>query len=371
LGLVAEYGGKTEVIPVIDSAGTLEYKLTLAIKKLTAQSMPVLGVVSGNGELTEKEMATAFSSLREIYTIETIDLKTEGKISDDISALLIPGPKEKFEEAQLKKIDSFVVSGKPAIFLVDGVAVDASTGAKRTLLGLDKIFNAWGVKLNDDLVADISNGRASFSSSQNSRNFTYLMNYPLWPKILPENIDQKSAIVSSLQSLVLPWASSLTITPMDELVVSKLLKTTDHAWNQVENYIIDPSSLNPPKSGKQYVLAAILTGKIKSAFEQGETANGKIAIVGDSDFATDMFSGGGSSDNLIFFQNLVDGLALDSDLISIRSKAATDRPIKNLSAGAKETIRYANIFALAVIILTFGFLRYFWRRKAKKIKLED
>ncbi len=365
LGLIVEYGGETEVIPVVNSVSNLEYNLTLAIKKLTTRDMPILGIVSGNEEISQ-----ALSVLNEIYKVETIDLKSEEEIGTSVSALLISAPKEEFSEDQLKKIDSFVVSGRPVVFLVDGVNVDSSVGAAKNSLGLEKLFNSWGVVLNNDLVADVSNGRASISSSGGSMGFTYLINYPLWPKILPENFDQESAIVSGLQSLVLPWASSLTINPIEGIVVSKLLKSTEHAWSQSENFDINPSELKAPSKGKQYVLGAILTGKIKSIFSAGETDSGKIAIIGDSDFASDNFTGG-SSDNLIFFQNLVDGLALDSDLISIRSKASEDRPIKSLSAVAKEIIRYINIFVLAILILIFGFIRYFWRRRGKRQKINN
>ena len=89
-----------------------------------------------------------------------------------------------------------------------------------------------------------------------------------------------------------------------------------------------------------------------------------MILVGDSDFATDMFTGNGS-DNMLFFQNIVDGLTLDSDLINIRAKSATDRPIEALSKTAKETVRYVNIFGVTAIVLIIGFLRYFLRRRNK------
>jgi ABC-type uncharacterized transport system involved in gliding motility auxiliary subunit len=90
-------------------------------------------------------------------------------------------------------------------------------------------------------------------------------------------------------------------------------------------------------------------------------------VVGDSDFATDMFTGGGA-DNMLFFQNLVDGLSLDSDLINIRAKTATERPITLPDKKAKETMRYLNIFGVTVVVLVIGMLRYFLRRRNKKIE---
>jgi ABC-type uncharacterized transport system involved in gliding motility auxiliary subunit len=86
-------------------------------------------------------------------------------------------------------------------------------------------------------------------------------------------------------------------------------------------------------------------------------------LVGDSDFLRDSLSGG--SDNLIFFQNLVDSLTLDEGLINIRSKGIASRPLQELSDGSKASIRYLNVFGLTVLALIFGLWRYYSRRKSR------
>jgi hypothetical protein len=61
-------------------------------------------------------------------------------------------------------------------------------------------------------------------------------------------------------------------------------------------------------------------------------------------------------------------LTLDNDLINIRSKGATERPIKEFSDNTKAALRYINIFLLTIIFIGYGLLRY-WLRK--KIRFSD
>ncbi len=87
-------------------------------------------------------------------------------------------------------------------------------------------------------------------------------------------------------------------------------------------------------------------------------------MVGDSEFVLDRIAGG-TEDNTIFFQNLVDSLSLDDTLISIRSKGVTNRPIKELSDSSRLAIRYANVLALTVLVIAFGLIRYFLRKRSR------
>jgi ABC-type uncharacterized transport system involved in gliding motility auxiliary subunit len=193
-----------------------------------------------------------------------------------------------------------------------------------------------------------------------------MVNYPLWPKILPNNMDKQNVIVANLQNLIFPWVSSITVTPKDGENVVYLAKSSNDSRAQTDGFVLDPQAA-PSTAGTpgQYNLAVYVSGKLMSAFNQGSTDKARVALVGDSDFASDMFSGQGS-DNMLFFQNLVDGLSLDSGLINIRAKTATERPITLPDNNKKEIIRYVNIFGVTALVLIFGLARYFLRRRNKK-----
>jgi len=195
-----------------------------------------------------------------------------------------------------------------------------------------------------------------------------MLNYPLWPKITKDGFNQDHTAVAKLESLVLPWASSLNIIEQNidsETIISPLLKTTKNAWLQEENFDLNPrsSSLSiPSNKPNQYILAYSLSGKIKSAYSDNTTSKAKIIVIGDADFISDKYLRQ-NPENLLFFQNIVDYLSIDEDLIKIRSKGVTSRPIKEINDNKRHFIRYVNIFGTTFAVICFGMLRYYSRRK--------
>ena len=97
-------------------------------------------------------------------------------------------------------------------------------------------------------------------------------------------------------------------------------------------------------------------------------------LVSDSRFLAD--DGGMSvQDNLVFLMNAVDYLAGDQDLISLRSREITSRPLdilqltdeevrkysqaerEKLENTTKKRWKYANMLLPSVLIIGFGFFR--------------
>lgn len=366
LGMAVQYGDKIEAIPVIQDTRNLEYQTTLAIKKVTDQISAVIGFVTSNSTLsTETEISVAYGKIRELYEVINVDLSINADIPLEINTLVIAGPKEEFSEDQLKAIDSFVMRGGSLLILVDGVKVEDGLMASNNIIGLDDLLLNYGVKLNHDLVLDVSSAMASFSQGF----ITFSSNYPFWPKVLRDGFDQDNVSVAKLESVVLPWVSSIEVleSKTEDGNISYLIKTTPKSWTQTENYDLNPQSRGlgiPAGNIGQKNLAVSITGKMSSAYSGESTETGRLIVVGDSEFMSDGFSQR-NPDNLILFQNLVDSLSLDEDLINIRSKGVTERPIKELSDGARMGIRYANIFGLTLVVMAFGLIRYFTRRRSK------
>lgn len=365
LGIAARYGDKTEIIPVVENTDNFEYQMTLAIKKVISGEMAAVGFAAGNSTADlENEMSAAYEKTGELYQAQPVDLDSEKEIPDDIDTLVIAGPKEKFSEVQLKAIDAFLMKGKALLILADGVNVGDGLIASVNDTGLNDLLEKYGIKINNDLALDVSSGIVSFTQGY----VTFSTNYPLWPKILPQGFDRENAATANLESLVLPWASTLEVAEdkIDKAnKISYLARTTDKAWRQAGDFDLNPQQMFQPAGEKGiFNLAVAVSGKFTSAYGNGETGNGRLIVVGDSDFIKDGFSRN-APDNLVFFQNLIDSLSLDEDLINIRSKGVSDRPLKELSDGAKAAIRYFNIFGLTIIIVAFGMVRYYIRRRSK------
>jgi len=357
MGIAISYGDNTEVIPAVkQNTSDLEYQLTTAIKKVTSDEMAVIGILSSNASANlEKDLSLAYKELSSLYSVLPVDLSGENpEVPSQIKTLIIPGPKEKFSEDQIKALKTFVDNGSSIIALVDGVVIKEGLNAEKNDLGLNSFLENYGINLNNDLVGDVRSGVASFSQGF----FTFSSNYSFWPRITKEGFNHEYNAVANLENVILPWASSISIvdenkTSQEDVIV--LANTTNKAWVVKDNLNVDPKSANNPQGTRQEYNLAL---KLKV----NDKAN--IIVVGDSDFMTNNFIQG-NPDNLTFFQNLVDSLSLDDDLINIRSKKVSSRPLKELTDSEKAMYRYLNVFGVTVLVIFYGMFRYFMRRKSR------
>ncbi|NTU98410.1 GldG family protein [Candidatus Falkowbacteria bacterium] len=368
MGMIISYGDKDEVVPVLQDVSNFEYMVSSDIRKLTSDKMPTVGLLTLKNGLNWEESATqAKKSLESLYQVTMVDLKAKKEIPSEVSILVVAGPKDKFSDDELKAIDAYVMHGGSVMFLVDGVKIGDGLSATKNDVGLDKLLSAYGLTLNKDLVLDNSMGVASF----NQGFMKFSIPYPYWPKVVGPGFDQANPAVSRLGSLVLEWASSIDVN-QDKIgnpKISYLAKTTDQAWHVTDSFNLIPNKIESPESFSQYNLAVAVSGDIKSAFGKGSNSKARIILVGDSDFLTDNLLNSG--DNLSFFQNTVDYLGQDEQLIAIRAKGGTSQPISvQLSDGAKMAIRYGNIFGITIIAVAFGFFRYYSRRRNRRRKAD-
>ena len=92
-----------------------------------------------------------------------------------------------------------------------------------------------------------------------------------------------------------------------------------------------------------------------------ESAQTQIVVVGTAQFLTQL-----RPDGVNFFLNTVDWLTLGDALIGIRSHTITDRPLREVSEIEKNFIKYLCIVGVPLMVIIFGLLRYFLKRRAKR-----
>lgn len=359
MGIAVEYGDNSESIPVVKGTENLEYKVTTAIKKVTQENVPQVGLVTGYGGLAESgdKFKTARKKLEEVYEVKEVDL-SQKEIPSEVDTLIVSGPTKKFKEDALKKLDSFIMGGGSTIFLVDGVKIDNGVMATQNKTDINNLLENYGLRINNNVVLDTANARVSFRSGL----ISYQKKYPPWVKVKKENFNKDNVAVADLESLTLPWVSSIEKTSASSGSYITLAQTTPNSWTQEQKYNLRPNKQFMPNSTAQRDLAVMTSGELSSAYSDASTQKGKIIAVGDSDFVKERFLSR-NRDNLVFFQNLVDSVTLDSDLIKIRSKEVTDRPLKDISNTAQTTLKYLNIFGLAVVVVIVGVVRYYIRKK--------
>ena len=365
MGISIEYGSDYEVIPAVQDTKSLEYQITLAIKKLTSGEIRKIGMLSGYGTLDEKSLGDGLSKLKELYDVVDVDIANVEEIDPSLKTFIIIRPEEEVAEEDLKKIDKFVTGGGNLLVLDEGVSIGDGLKATDKNDGLMKLLDDYGIKINNDMVVESkdNSGVASF----NQGFFTFQTNYPYWPMISKDRFDQDNSAVSKLENVVLPWASSIDIDESklgENHSVSYLAKSSIYSWIQSGQYDLNPQQTFTPGKKHSSNLAVDVNAQFKSPYGIEDSVFSRILVVGDSDFVTGNLLG--MADNMVFFQNITDSLSLDSDLIEIRSKGITSRPLKtDISDGQKALIRYLNVFGITIIVIAFGLIKYFMRKRSR------
>ncbi len=395
LGLAVFYGDNHEIIPLIQDTASLEYDLAAAISKVTRETIPVVGIANFAGTIPATDYVQVRQALENQYTVRDLPLADGRLIPDDVDTLvLFVGDAAALNKRGQYLIDQFLMAGGNVLALAEGVAINRSDlTAEKADSKIGELLAQWGIRLNKNLVLDASNELAGFRTDRTQ----FFAPYPLWVKVARGGFNPDSGIVNKLESAVFPWASSLDILEeklTDATVRIDLARTTNQAWAQDQDWQLNPQLIAAPAEGSQksYVLAAMLSGHFESLFtkdtipgriladgdaetvepvskeDQGKflsaTNQGRLIVVGDTDFALDA-STTRFEQNRIFFANLVDALTTDDALIAIRSKAVTDRPLRDLSDSQKAWIRWGNIFGVPVLFALYGLARFARRRNQR------
>jgi ABC-2 type transport system permease protein len=425
LGIGVQYGDKTQAIPVVQDVSNLEYDLTSAIVKVTRKDEKTVGLLTGSQERDpQKDLQSLQQALQDQYRVRPVNLNGgRTAVPDDINTLIVAGPKN-VPEREKYQIDQYIMHGGKVIFLVDPITMNEQMGlqAYPASSGLDDILSFYGVGEKSALVLDLRNSMAQFAAGY----LSYMTQYPLWPKVTKPGLNQQNPITSRLEGVTFPWTAPLEVKATLDPTQSKgipatlggagstqpnvkasiLARTTDKAWTQSGRFDLNPQTAMmrmPGAKGETYPLAVALTGQFQSFYAgkpippkpvdapppspDGKTPpppppsseaeppavtsspQTQMLVVGNSEFVTNTFLRM-FPENTLFIQNAVDWMTLGNDLIAIRSRGATERPLKELSAGAKTAVKVGLTFGVPILVIAFGLLRGGLRRKNRERQVE-
>jgi ABC-type uncharacterized transport system involved in gliding motility auxiliary subunit len=376
-----------EVIPFFDPdrERLLEYDLSRAISRVVTPEKPVIGVMSGvnvfgtpSNPMMEQmgqrgsEPWALINELKDDFEVRQVDLAAD-KIDDDIKVLLVIRPKEITDKAQYA-IDQFIMRGGKLVAFLDAVSL-LDKNSQSSMMGgqmpgggssLDKLVKAWGLQFDTSkAVGDLKymNRQTRIGNSDN----------PCWLDLAADGLNKDDVVTSQVGDLWIPFSGAFTGTPVAGLKETVLLQSSTES-QLVEAMLAAISGDNVMKefkpSGTSYAMAVRLTGKFKTAFPDGkprdagdtnqpaaaapslkETAqDNAVVLVGSSDMFANEFSlqqiqtpfgvmNSPRNGNLNLAQSIVENLAGDSDLISVRSRATTSHPftrIEQMKARADE-----------------------------------
>lgn len=392
MGLVFLYQDRQETIPVVQDPTGLEYEITSAIKKLTRDSseLPLIGILQGHEEPGLDQLTRVQQVFEKQYRLRPVNLADGARVPADMQLVVVASPRSAFSDWEKYALDQFIMRGGKVAFLIDKVDADLQMGRATPLrLNLDDWLEGYGVRVNDNLIGDLQNpGMLSVTQQEGFFQMVTQVPYPFIPSI--RDFNREIIMVKDLERVGLFYASSIdtSVARRHDLKVEPLFYTSPHTSVQEGSYNINPQQKWKPEDFDrgQQIMAAVVYGPFHSFFEgkpvpaPSDSAEipirspedttrtlsppTRLVVVGDGEFFSDS-KGGGDPVNLLFFQNMVDWLMQDDDLIRIRSRVVTDRPLNMLTPQKRRIVRDANILGSPLLVVVFGLVAWQARRRRK------
>lgn len=395
MGVVLLYGDRQDVLPAVTDLSALEYQLAAAMKRLSTRREDVrtIGWALGDGEPDYQKDTGAVralaASLARTFVLKPIPLGGAGSIPEDVDALLVVGPQRPLGERALYQIDQFVMRGGALAAFVTNTRPDLrSMRPQRVSSGLDPLLGAYGVRVNRDLILDrVQNGQMRFPVRAAGGSGYRDVNYPLIPRSL--DLARTSVLVSGLDALLFPFASSLTVSdtlpPGATAEVVAMSGPSAGVVGALET--LDPMKISNVLSSEKrgpFPLLVTVTGAFRSFFESRpvpppdpdapsvtsadpndsgappkeaatilEGASTRVVVAGSADFV---------ANNPTFMENLCDWLVADESLLAIRGKAASLPSLRPVEAGEQRLWKAGLLLWAPLALLGAGGLRR-WRRR--------
>ncbi len=363
MGVAIQYESKREVIPVIQDLSRLEYDLTSAIRRMTRERKPVVGFLSGHGELSPtQDMAALYEGLGANYDARAVEASAlAGEDKPDV--LLVIAPTDTIPPEDLTAIDNYVMNGGRLGLLINRVAGDLQTGQAVELnIGLETLLGPFGAALTPNLIMDEVNSVINVQRQEQFFRVSQQIQYPLFP--VATNFNQNNMMVSRLPNLMFYFVSSIDTSLVLPPGVTRepLIYSSSQSGEQRGFFVLQPTQTTATLSGGPFVLGAAYSGTFPSAFSPGRTSVAtRLVVVGDGDLFNQTLLGGTAAAHATFGLNLVDWLIQDDALLTIRSKSLQARTLRETSDGTKAFVKYANMAGPLLLVMLFGLAR--WRRR--------
>jgi ABC-2 type transport system permease protein len=402
LGIAVQYEDRNEVIPVVRPEG-LEYDLVSAILKVTREEKKIVGFAHVADRSFEKGFARVKELLDREYELREVPLGGGDAIPQEVNTLIVAGPAN-LSERDAYEIDQFVMRGGRALFLTDPIQapIEVLSGMRAgapVTSGLEGILESYGLRSTNEVVLDpVSHALISYVTSIGGMQFSTTRPYPFFLKLTSQTLSSTNPAVSELESVVMPWAARLeTVDPLPEgVAIDTLGRSTDKAWVQAGRVTFSPQArIDPPDPDKikSFPVAFVATGAFHSRFAGqpvppkpadamsepspqdtmtagtiAESPQTQIVLVGSS-YAIDDNMLAQYPENGAFLLNVVDWMTLGDELIGIRSREVTDRPLREIGDSARSLVRIVGIFGTPLAVIAFGVIRFLSRRRAKRLAL--
>jgi len=388
LGLSLQYQDKKDAIAYLQETAGLEYDLTSRIKNLSTPKKPELAFLKDNGAVEPASLGKPLvRRLEERFLVRTLELSSlpDDGIPPEIRTVLWLGPQGKASDRALFLLDQYLLSGGSLGLGLDSRRVDLRNFlATPNDTGLEGLLAPRGLRPRAEIVADAQSQPIQIAVQQGPFQMMNVVQYP--PFVVATNLNEENPMTKTLGSLVLPFVSPIGVSTAAGGRVEVLVRSSARSWLQAVGISgavdLNPFQLKAPGPDAEpgpFILGAVVEGEYPPAFPAAPKGfKGKapltkalrparLAVIGTSRFVSPELRA--PTNNLLFLLNLADWLAMDAELIAIRSKGVSFRPLAEIAPAGKTAIRWLLILGPPLAAVGAGLFAWELRRRRRALSL--
>lgn len=364
-----------------------EEDITNAIIEISREKKKIIYFLEGHGEASIEETGERGYSLGKeeleklAYEVKKQNLALADVFPEDCSLLVIPGPEKDLLPNELETIRDYIQEGGRVYFMVD----------PQSAPGLISFLKEYGIQLEDDLVVDTVSRLlggdyfmpvvSEYEHHDITSKFRYATFFPYARSVeiteeKPEGVSAEVLAKSSPNSWAerqldqkqvsfdkekdkagpIPLAAVVSVEQKEDEM--KEDKKGEGQGEQVGSEVGKEAGMEEEKEeGKEEKKSD--EEKPEEVKETKPKREGRLAVFGDSDFASNTYYNLSGNGNL--FLNTVNWLTEEADLISIQPKTSSPRTIQ-LTPSQGRMIFFVSLIILPLIVLVTGISIWVRRR---------
>jgi len=325
----------------------LEQDISNALIKVTRDEKRKIYFTQGHGEKSIFPDQVGMSTneliktqlLNQYFDIDALNLFQLDRIPEDADVVIISGPIKKFANNEIEAIRNFLFKGGNIFFMID----------PESKSGLKPILEEWNITVNNDLVLETNSSFVLTSTGLNRQSSV---------SAAPSAAEYGDHMITKNFRYATTFIQASSISRLDEneekIEVTDLVFTSPNSWGETNLPLLFDEQIaeqdDDDFSGPTTLAMAI---------EKNDSLKTRLVVVGDSDFASDIYVSQAPG-NMDFFLNIVSWLAEEEDLIAVRPKEPDNRTL-TLSMKQQNLILFFLIILLPLISVRIGIQIYMKR----------
>lgn len=321
-----------------------EESFTSAVVRIVRTDNPLLLVVEGHGEngfdSDEPDgMSRAWQKIRsEGIRVESFLSAASSQIPDSTDLIVVAGPKVAFDQREIDQFEDYIRAGGKMLLLLDP---DAGRGP-------DDLAGRFGMEAREDVIVDQSN-----------RLFGADMQMPV---VVEYDLHDATRDLSG--TTLFPHSRSIALFRGGEGggEVRSLLRTSDRAWGETDRVRLGEGDA-AYEEGTDHpgpLLLGMIASVSAGSNPEGGVRRGRLALLGDSDFATNRYISHGVNAELLL--GLVRYLVAGKEPLGIVAPGREDE-LLILTAAEGQFLFWGAVVGLPALVALAGTITVTrWRR---------